>query len=180
MPERARRGLDVAFATNVGFATRGAGALRAPRLAFSLRMAAAKTRADVGANWKWTMTESNELEALLARLRAEQDVLVEIACVLRNRLLREGLSDVCVPSEPQRCSLQRDPCDGSRSLVGEWHQNGNRRVGSLVIHENGQLYAERDVFMPLPRDTSLLVDAVVVFGSAGELHSELRLTPREL
>jgi hypothetical protein len=115
-------------------------------------------------------------QSLLARLRMEQDALVEISCVLRNRLLRSGLPDIRVPEQPQRVSLVRDPCDGGTTLVGEWRR-GNKVIGSVVIHENGQVFAELDVLLPLASDERWFVDAVVTFGFAGQLQTELRLTP---
>lgn len=116
------------------------------------------------------------VQNLIARCRQEQDALVEIACVLRNRLLRAGLPDVRIPAMPQRCNLVRDPFDGSTSLVGEWKTQG-KVLGNVVIHENGQAFAELYVLLPLPSDERWFVDAVVTFGMPGDLRSELRLTP---
>jgi hypothetical protein len=115
-------------------------------------------------------------QSLIARCRVEQDALVEIICVLRNRLRRSGLPDIQLPAQPQRCSLVRDPCDGSTSLVGEWRKH-DKTIGSLVIHENGQVFAELDVLLPLQSDERWFVDAVVAFGTTGNLQTELRLTP---
>jgi len=113
---------------------------------------------------------------LIARCRAEEDALVEVVCVLRNRLLRSGLEDIQVPGLPQRLSLVKDPYDGTVTLVGEWRRHRDKVVGSVVIHENGQLYAELDVLRPLPSDPNWFVDAVVAFGMPGDLATELRLT----
>lgn len=114
---------------------------------------------------------------LLARCRHEQDTLVEVACALRNQLLRAGLPDIVVPAQPQSCRLARDPYDGTTSLVGQWRKRPGKTIGSIVIHENGQLFAELDVLLSHPQDASSFVDAVVVFGTTGALHTELRITP---
>lgn len=115
--------------------------------------------------------------SLLERCRHEADTLVEVACVLRNRLLRSGLPDVVLPAQPQRCRLVKDPYDGGSTLIAEWRKSQNKVIGSVVIHENGQLFAELDVLLPHPNDPSWFVDAVVAFGTPGELRTELRLTP---
>ncbi|MEY4581778.1 MAG: hypothetical protein RL701_6481 [Pseudomonadota bacterium] len=115
-------------------------------------------------------------EKLIARVREEEDALVEITCVLRNRLLRSGLEDIHVPAQPQRCSLVKDPYDGSITLVGEWRRQRDKVIGTVLIHQNGQVYAELDVLRPLPNDDTWFVDAVVAFGTPGNLRTELRLT----
>ena len=112
---------------------------------------------------------------LLARCRAEEDTLTEVRCVLRNQLLRSGLADIDVPAQLQSCRLITDQ-DGSRSLVGEWRKQRGRIIGSVVIHENGELFAELGVLQPAPNDPRMRVDSVVAFGAAGALHAELRMT----
>jgi hypothetical protein len=114
---------------------------------------------------------------LLERCRREADTFVEVACVLRNRLLRSELPDVVLPNQPQRSRLVRDPYDGKTTLVCAWLKSGGKVIGSLAIHENGQLFAELDVLQPLPKDAAWFVDAAVAFGTSGSLSSELRLTP---
>jgi len=120
---------------------------------------------------------TNTQTHLLDRCMREADTIVDVACALRNQLLRSGLPDVVIPSHPQSCKLARDPYDGTTTLVGEWQNPKGKVIGSVVIHESGQLFAELDVLRLLPEDTRWLVDAVVAFGTAGDLRSELRLTP---
>lgn len=116
-----------------------------------------------------------DCESLIARCRIEEDGLVEVNCVLRNRLLRSGLGHFSMPAQPQRYSLVKDPCDGSITLVCEWRRQ-DKVIGTVLIRENGQVYAELDVLRPLPSDDSWFVDAVVAFGMPGDLKTELRLT----
>jgi hypothetical protein len=124
------------------------------------------------------MHEVSNHDRLIARCRAEEDTLAEVRCVLRNALLRRGLGDIFVPGQLQSCRLVTDPKSGSTSLVGEWRKHaGNQVIGSVVIHDNGELFAELDVLQPSPSDPNMRVDAVVAFGQAGALHTELRMTP---
>jgi len=113
---------------------------------------------------------------LIARCRAEEDTLSEVRCVLRNQLLRAGLADIDVPAQLQSCRLITDK-DGSTSLVGEWRKQRGKVIGSVVIHENGELFAELGVLQPAPNDPRMRVDSVVAFGAPGSLQAELRLTP---
>ncbi|MET0389787.1 MAG: hypothetical protein ABW321_27690 [Polyangiales bacterium] len=114
---------------------------------------------------------------LIARCRAEEDTLAEVRCVLRNQLLRSGLADIEVPQQLQSCRLITDPNDGSTTLVGEWRKQRGKVIGSVVIHENGELFAELGVLQPAPDNPRMRVDRVVAFGAAGALQAELRMTP---
>ena len=113
---------------------------------------------------------------LIARCRAEEDTLTEVRCVLRNQLLRSGLADIDVPAQLQSCRLITDQ-DGSTSLVGEWRRQRGRVIGSVVIHQNGELFAELGVLQPAPNNPRMRVESVVAFGEAGALQAELRMTP---
>jgi hypothetical protein len=114
---------------------------------------------------------------LMARCRAEEDTLAEVRCVLRNQLLRAGLADIDVPQQLQSCRLITDPNDGTTTLVGEWRKQRGKVIGSVVIHENGELFAELGVLQPAPDNPRMRVDRVVAFGPAGALQAELRMTP---
>ncbi|HET8932475.1 MAG TPA: hypothetical protein VFN67_03500 [Polyangiales bacterium] len=123
------------------------------------------------------MSEAYKIDSLSARCMEEEDTLAELRFVLRNELSRAGLEDVVVPPQLQSCRLATDPYDGSVSLVGEWRSGRGARIGSVVIHANGQLHAELYVTKPLPRDAARFVDAVEAFGAAGALRAELRIVP---
>jgi hypothetical protein len=114
---------------------------------------------------------------LIARCRAEEDTLAEIRCVLRNELLRRGMEDISVPGQLQSARLVTDPDDGTVTLIGEWRKHRGKVIGSVVIHANGELFAELGVRKPAPHDPKLRVEAVVAFGQPGALQTELRLTP---
>jgi len=114
---------------------------------------------------------------LIARCRAEEDTLTEVRCVLRNHLLRSGLDDIDVPRQLQSARLVKDPKSGTTSLVGEWRRQRGV-IGTIVIHENGELFAELGVQRPSPKDPQKRVDSVVAFGEAGRLQTELRMAPK--
>lgn len=120
------------------------------------------------------MTNASE-GPLIARCRAEEETLAEVRYVLRSGLLRIGLDDISVPAQLQNAHLRRDLSDGGLALVGEWRRPRDKRLGAVVIHESGRLFAELFVGKPLPCDALLLVDAVAVFGTAGQLAVELQL-----
>ena len=119
-----------------------------------------------------------ELEdPLIARCKAEADTLAELRCALRNKLARSGLEDVQIPEQLQSCTLAKDPFDGSTSLIGEWRSGRGKALGSIVIHESGQLLAELYIAEPLPNDATWLVDSVEAFGTSGQVRAALRLVP---
>lgn len=107
----------------------------------------------------------------------EESTFVEVANLLREHLLHSGLPDLIRTVQLQPCRVSRDACASSGKLVAQWRKHNGKIIGSVVLHENGQLFAELDVLMLLPRDPSWLVDAVVAFGRLGELRGELRVTP---
>jgi hypothetical protein len=113
---------------------------------------------------------------LIQRCRAEEDTLTEVRCVLRTQLLRSGLDDIDVPRQLQSARLVKDPKNGTTSLVGEWRRQRGV-IGTVVIHENGELFAELGVRRPAPNDPQLRVDSVVAFGNAGSLRTEVRMAP---
>ena len=114
---------------------------------------------------------------LIARCRAEEDTLTEVRCVLRNHLLRSGLDDIDVPKQLQSARLVKDPKSGTTSLVGEWRRQRGV-IGTIVIHENGELFAELGVQRPAPHDPQKRVGSVVAFGEPGRLQTELRMAPK--
>lgn len=116
---------------------------------------------------------------LIARCREEEDSLTEVRCVLRNQLLRSGLDDIDVPRQLQSARLVKDPKNGTTSLVGEWRRHSGV-IGTVVIHESGELFAELGVRKPSPQDPQLRVDSVVAFGAPGALQAELRMAPAKV
>ncbi len=73
--------------------------------------------------------------------------------------------------------LRKDMYDGTQSLFAEWRTATGALLGYLLIHENGQLYAEFDVVAPHPSDKRWFIEAITVWGQGDQIKSEPRLLP---
>ena len=73
--------------------------------------------------------------------------------------------------------LDRDPSDGSHSLVGEWRDERGMKLGELLFHADGSFFVEQDVARPHPSRQQWFVEAVNAWGRAGEVKAEARLLP---
>lgn len=123
---------------------------------------------------------SIELAAPLERRLDEAGALIaQVREALRMELARGGFAEAlgAVPAQLQRCELRRDAFDSSEALYGEWLDAQGSRLGSLLLHAGGQVYAEFDVLRGHPTDRRWFVEAVTAWGRAGALKSELRLLP---
>ena len=118
-------------------------------------------------------------ETLEKRCEAEADLLEEIGQALRERLAVSGFSSALslIPRQFGRRELRRDPYDGSESLYGEWFSPEGRRLGNVMIHADGNVYAEFDVVKPHPTDARWFVEAVEAWGARGAIKTELKLLP---
>ncbi|ACR14419.1 hypothetical protein [Teredinibacter turnerae] len=117
-------------------------------------------------------------DLITERLQRDWPVVCEIWQALRGALDAVGLQDK-LPAEPAaftRTELKKDPFDSSESLSGEWLVNG-QLIGSVIVHENGQAYAEYDVVQPHPSKPQWFIEATTAWGKSGALASELRLLP---
>lgn len=119
------------------------------------------------------------MEALLAQsLQTNQPLLEELWAELRSILIQEQLPTLsCLESPPHHSELRWDGYDQSHALFMEWRSASGGYLGNLVVHGNGQSYAEFDVLVPHPRQSQWFVEAVTVWGVQGALKSELRLLP---
>ena len=72
-----------------------------------------------------------------------------------------------------RFEVRRDPADGGEALVAQWSQPR----GELVIHADGNCYAECDVLKTHPEDPRWFIEAVTVWGRPGGIKGEPRLLP---
>jgi len=112
------------------------------------------------------------------RLQAAQPLLLDIWQALASSLEKEGLAPLgYAGSAPMRAELREDTYDQNHSLFMEWRTPAGDYLGSVVVHGNGQSYAEFDVLLPHPHKPAWVVEAVVAWGSLGALKSELRLLP---
>ncbi|THG77216.1 hypothetical protein E5198_16815, partial [Pseudomonas sp. A-1] len=78
---------------------------------------------------------------------------------------------------PARGELREDPYDHSQALYAEWRDAGGALLGSLLVHADGQAFAEFDVMLAHPRRPQWVIEAVTAWGRVGALKSELRLLP---
>ena len=70
-----------------------------------------------------------------------------------------------------------DPYDQSKAFFGEWRHAEGRRIGTLMIHGSGQVFAEFDILLPHPKDSRWFIEAVTAWGDTQALKAELRLLP---
>ncbi len=73
--------------------------------------------------------------------------------------------------------LDRDPYNGTLSLVGEWRDERGIKQGELLFHADGSFFVEQDVARPHPKRRQWFVEAVNAWGSDGQIKAEARLLP---
>ena len=71
--------------------------------------------------------------------------------------------------------LERDPSDGSSSLVGVWRDERGLKLGELLFHQDGTFHVEHDVALPHPHRRQCFVEAVSAWGKGQTIKSEPRL-----
>lgn len=109
----------------------------------------------------------------------EQATVAEAKVALQKELAKYGLAELLenVKEELVRLQLRRDSFDGSYSFYGEWQANSGAKIGTILIHEGGQVFAEFDVTQPHPTDKRWFVEAVNIWGKKGAMKAELKLLP---
>ena len=117
--------------------------------------------------------------AVAQRLAAAAPLFAEVwqalAACLQAAGVEQPLAEAGTP--PARSELREDPYDHSRSLYAEWRTAAGAYRGSILVHGDGQAFAEFDVLRPHPRKPLWMVEAVTAWGRLGALKSELRLLP---
>ena len=117
--------------------------------------------------------------ALAQRLAAAAPLFAEVwqalAACLQAAGVEQPLAEAGTP--PARSELREDPYDHSQALYAEWRDAGGALLGSLLVHADGQAFAEFDVLRPHPQKSLWMVEAVTAWGRVGALKSELRLLP---
>lgn len=73
--------------------------------------------------------------------------------------------------------LRKDSFDGQQSLFAEWRTPSGALLGYLLIHGGGEVYAEFDVLKPHPTKPQWVIEALSVWGAAGEIKSDPKLLP---
>ena len=116
---------------------------------------------------------------LVQRLQAEQAKIAEVEQRLQAELARYGFDEqlAVLTGGLHNQQLRTDSFDGNQSLYAEWHNASGHCQGSLLIHGNGQVYAELDVLKDHPTNRKWFVESVTCWGLSGALNSELGLLP---
>lgn len=112
-------------------------------------------------------------------LEAVRD-LGESACkALIRELFKIGLPASSIdPSMERACfELNRDPYDGSYSLIGTWRDDSGNKEGEILFNSDGSFFAEYDVITEHPAEPQWFIEAVTAWGNRQSLKSELRLLP---
>lgn len=121
--------------------------------------------------------QSKELKHKLGSLRP----LGEQVCVsLCAELQKLGLEENKIPDirfDTASFDLQKDPYSGENSLRGDWFNERQARLGSILFHADGSFFAEYDVVHPHPRDKRWFIEAVTAWGRDGAIKTEARLLP---
>lgn len=118
------------------------------------------------------------MDALQQRVEKEWPFVCDVWRAMHAALVEVGLEGQ-LTAEPEafsRVQVTKDPFDSSESLLGEWLVAG-QPVGNIVVHANGQAFAEYDVVKPHPTKPKWFIEATTAWGAAGNLSSELRLLP---
>lgn len=115
---------------------------------------------------------------LQQHLDAAAPLLAELWPATAACLVRAGLDPLApAGTPPTRSELREDPYDRSQALYAEWRDAGGALLGSLLVHADGQAFAEFDVLLAHPRRPQWVIEAVTAWGRVGALKSELRLLP---
>jgi hypothetical protein len=72
-------------------------------------------------------------------------------------------------------NLVKDPYTGEHNLTGYWHDQRQRRIGSLQFNSDGTFYAEYDVVRPHPAKPKWFVEGVTAWGNADRITAEAKL-----
>jgi len=73
--------------------------------------------------------------------------------------------------------LVRDDYDNEPRIIGTWRNSDGGMYARVVRYTNGNMFAEHDVLLPHPVKKDLFIEAIEVWGHAGQLKSEVRLLP---
>ncbi len=119
-------------------------------------------------------------EAVASRFAELQGLSGEIAACLLEEVEKIGFAaqEVVLQSpEDAVYRLERDPANGSYSLVGEWRDERGIKLGLLLFHADGSFFVEQDVVRPHPQRSRWFVEAVNAWGREGKIKAEARLLP---
>jgi len=124
------------------------------------------------------MSVDTQVEPDISQRKQQEAATVSEAWeAVKKELTRFGLETVLASAKQElaREQLRRDSFDGSYSFYGEWLASSGARMGNILIHEGGQVFAEFDVALPHPTDKRWFVEGVNVWGRRGAIKAELKL-----
>ena len=96
---------------------------------------------------------------------------------LETQLTRLGFQAGTVAISPPSDAayrLEADPASGEAALIGEWRDEGGRKIGNLVFHADGSFFVEHDVVRNHPSKPAVFVEAVTAWGRGDVIKSEPR------
>ena len=121
--------------------------------------------------------QTDELQDKLGSLRPLGEQVCQTLCRELNKL---GLEQDKIPDirfDAARFDLEKDPYSGENSLRGDWFNERQGRLGSMLFHADGSFFAEYDVVHPHPTDRRWFIEAITAWGRDGVIKSEARLLP---
>lgn len=118
-------------------------------------------------------------KSLEQRLQEAEPLFAEVWRALAGLLSAAGLEQpLAVAGTPHsHAEVRVDSFDQNQSLYVEWRTSGGSYQGSILVHGNGQAFAEFDVLLPHPRKPAWVIEAVTAWGCRGAMKGELRLLP---
>ena len=91
---------------------------------------------------------------------------------------KTGFSGDLIPDKNEiQYSLVKDDYSGEMSLQGVWNNNAGYKQGMILLHPDGNFFAEYDVVKPHPIKKQWFVEAITVWGKETDIKSEPRLIP---
>lgn len=117
--------------------------------------------------------------SLEQRLQEVEPLFAEVWQALAGLLCAAGLEQpLAVAGTPHsHAEVRVDSFDQNQSLYAEWRTSAGGYQGSILVHGNGQAFAEFDVLLPHPCKPAWVIEAATAWGYRGALKSELRLLP---
>lgn len=126
-----------------------------------------------------TGTSEQAVDELQVRLLAEHKTIEAIRAALIADCERYQCTELVEAIEQPLVNpeLRKDSFDGQQSLFAEWRTPTGALLGYLLIHGGGEVYAEFDVLKPHPGKPKWVIEALSVWGNAGQIKSDPKLLP---
>lgn len=73
--------------------------------------------------------------------------------------------------------LDKDPYSGEYTLAGQWLDDRQGKLGSLLFHSDGSFYVECDIIRPHPQKTKWFVESINAWGKGESIKIDFNLLP---